>query len=73
MKIEDREFPLCFDGRQTFINIRRPTPHELDILEVFELTSPDAFETDIKHEMTMSLVIKSKGQEYPGGLTIKQW
>jgi len=73
MKIEDRKFPLCFDGRKTFINIRRPTPHELDILEVFELTSPDAFEPDIKHEMTMSRVIKSKDQEYPGGLTIEQW
>ena len=73
MKIWDREFPLCFDGRKKFINIRRPTPHELDILEVFELTSPDAFDPDIKHEIIISRVIKTKNQEYPGSLTIKQW
>ena len=73
MKIEDRKFPFCFDGRKTYINVRRPTNQELDLIEVFEMTSPDNFEPDMKNDRTISRVIKTKEQRLPGGLSIDEW
>ena len=42
--VEDKEIPLKFDGRKTYLEIRRPSQHELDMLEVFEMTSPMPFD-----------------------------
>ena len=73
MQIEDRGSPFCFDGRKSYINIRRPTNQELDLLEVFEMTSPDNYEPYMKNDRTISRVIKTKEQKLPGGLSIDEW
>jgi len=51
LTIEDRTLALAFDGRKMYINIRRPTRKELNLLEIFELTSPDPFEPNINDEL----------------------
>ena len=73
MTIEDKEFPLIFDGRKTFLNIRRPSEHELEILQIFELTSPDPFQPNERNEVSVARVIKTKNKELPGGLSIEEW
>ena len=72
-KVEDKTIPLCFDGRKMFLDIRRPTERELDTLDIFEMTSPDAFEPDTKDEIRTSRVIQRDTEKYAGNLTLHQW
>ena len=50
MIIEGTEIPFNFDGRKMFLNILCPSIEEMDLLEVYELTSPEPFtpEKDIE-------------------------
>ena len=73
MRIEDREFSLQFDGRKTFVNIRRPSQREMDLLEVFELTSPDHFDPKESNERHISRIMKEKYLDLPGGLSLEEW
>jgi len=71
--IEDKKIPLKFDGRKTYLEIRRPAPEELDMLEVFEMTSPTTFNPTKSNDIVTCRDRKKKYKQYPGGLTIQQW
>ena len=71
--VEDKEIPLKFDGRKTYLEIRRPSQHELDMLEVFEMTSPMPFEPTHDKSITSCRDKKKTYKQYPGGLTMEQW
>ena len=43
MIIKGKEIPLRFDGHKMYINIRALSEDEIDKLEIYELTSPEAF------------------------------
>ena len=72
MTIEDREIPLIFDGRKTFLNIRRPSSDKMNHLEVLEMTSPLPFEPE-NSESRNRRDFKRKYNQFPGGLTLQQW
>ncbi len=40
MIVDDESFPLQFDGEKLYYTIEKPTEHDLDTLQCFELTSP---------------------------------
>ena len=68
--IDRVEIPLRFDGRN-FLNIRKPSEIELEKLEVFELTSPTAFEPQEK-EFSQRRDNKNK-VKLPGGISMTDW
>ena len=73
MKIEDREIPLEYDGRKTYVKIRRPTEEELDTLEVLEMTSPDPYEPEGDVGNKIARNRKTKAKECPGGWNLEKW
>ena len=75
MIVDEKEIPLTFDGRKLYLKIRKPTPEEIDSLEIFEITSPDPYEPETQPDYSHfhRRDVKRKYREYPGGLTIEQW
>ena len=74
MIISDREIPLQYDGRKMFVNIRRPSEEELDLLESYELTSPNEFIPDSTDEIISRRKHNQRVyKQYPGGITMDEW
>ena len=75
--IENKEIPLHFDGRKTYLRIRTPTTDELGVLESYELTSPSTFIPDCGEDEDNIIhrrkVHQKKYKQYPGGLTMDDW
>ena len=70
--LAEKEIPLEYDGRKLFLNIRRPSNEELELLPSYELTSPDDFIPDdnIKNRRKSNQILQHK---YPGSLTLDEW
>ena len=70
----DREIPLEFDGRKMFLNIRRPSDDEMELLPSYELTSSNEFVPDsmdeVRNRRKMNEQVPSK---YPGNLSLDEW
>ena len=73
MNIGNKEIPLEYDGRKTFIGIRRPTEDELHDLESYELTSPHKFVPDDETITSRRNTTRKEYKKYPGGLTLLEW
>ena len=78
MIIEGTEIPFDFDGRKMYINIRCPSKEELDLLEIYELTSPEQFIPENDKEKQQELINRRNiasnvKQIFPGGHSLQRW
>ena len=72
--LAEKEIPLEFDGRKLFLNIRRPSNEELELLPSYELTSPNEFIPDASNDVTTRRTVNQNIQhQYPGKLTLEEW
>ena len=72
MTIDEMDFPLQYDGRKLYLNIRKPSKAEIENLEIFEVTSPSPYEPSTEPESNRRDQ-KIKHKQYPGGLTLLDW
>ena len=63
MRIEEQFFPFLFDDEKLYYNISRPTPEDLAVLEIFELTSP----------LPTSHPRRLRKRTVPGNIPITEW
>jgi len=78
MMIEDNEIPLEFDGLKMYLNIRCPTPNEIDYLPTYELTSDESFVPDTGDDHDNIITnrrkkVSKRYKDYPGGLSMNDW
>ena len=76
MIVDEKEFPLNYDGRKMFLRIRRPSMEELKTLEIYEITSPNDFVTSTNPLENIEVNRRNtttKYKQYPGGLSMEEW
>ena len=72
--LAEKDIPLQFDGRKLFINIRKPSNEELELLPSYKLTSPNEFIPDSNANINNRRKSNQKiQQKYPGNLTLEEW
>ena len=54
--IGNKNIPLHFDGRKTYLNIRNPTTEDINMLESFELTSPSKFTPEEYNDISPDVI-----------------
>ena len=72
--LTENDIPFEFDGRKLFLNIRRPSNKELELLLSYELTSPNEFIPDSNGNINNRRKSNQRLQhKYPGNLTLEEW